>query len=80
MRAALRARKAEAEHARDMALLSAYFAGAGGYLNIDPRKAPRWAEFHAKMTTPPRPMSGADLMARFSDLAARGFDVTVTKH
>lgn len=65
MRGAMRARKAEQEFRRDMALLGAYFTGAGAYLNTDPKRAPSWAEFHARITSPPRKTTNAELIAFF---------------
>jgi hypothetical protein len=66
MRGADRARTAELEFRRDMALLTAYFAGAGAYQHIDPKKALSWADFHTRITSPPRRTSNAELIAFFA--------------
>lgn len=65
MRGADRRARAELEFRRDMALLTGYFAGAGGYQHIDPKKAPSWSEFLATVTSPPRKTSNAELHAFF---------------
>lgn len=83
VRGAARRSKAQAGQMRDAALLACYFAGAGGYLWTDGKKAPSWSEFHRRMTQPPQPTSAQDLLAYFEALAAEGAELTigpVTEH
>lgn len=75
MQAAMRARKAEAQQRRDLALMTAYFAGQ--LAQADWRKVPAWPDWLAGMTNPPKKLSGDEIIARFRAMAARGLDVTI---
>lgn len=70
LRGALKAREEQASLQRDLALMTAYF---GARLSLaDWKKVPDWPEFLARMTTPPRALTAAEMTARFDALAARG--------
>lgn len=75
MDGALRARKSDAQQRRDLALMTAYFAGQ--LSQSDWRKVPAWPQWLAAITTPRKKLSGAEIIARFQAMAQRGLDVTI---
>lgn len=68
MAGALRARKAEAEQRRDLALMTAYFGGQ--LANADFKKMPPFVKWLADLTTPKRKASSAEVIAFFRSLSA----------
>ena len=80
MLGAMRARKAAAEQARDLALMTAYFGGQMAVMfRFVPKKVPSWPDWLDQHTKPRAPISAADRFAAFAALADQGFDVTVSE-
>lgn len=72
-----RARRAEAEMHRTLALMAAYF---GGQLSqADWQKMPSFAAFLAELTQEKRPLSNDEIAARFEAMAQAGLAVERVK-
>lgn len=75
MRGALKARREESETRRDLALMTAYFAGQ--LSQADWSKMAPFPDWLARLTVPQR-ISPAERIAAFEALSRHGFAVTVS--
>ena len=79
MLGALRARKAAAGQARDLALMTAYFSGMLAQADWKKSRIGSFSEWRDQMLGKAQPITAAERFAAFSALADQGFAITVTE-
>lgn len=79
MLGALRRRRAQAEQARDLALMTAYFGAQLTQCDWAKSHIGSFSEWRDKLLGKTPPISSAERFAAFSALAEQGFAVTVTE-